>query len=433
MRLISYILIACLFTLNIAGAQNPVPAPPQSGPVLIANVRAHIGDGRVIDNAVIGIDSGKIVMVADANTVKIDRTKYDRMIDGNGMEAFPGFIAPNTTLGINEIEAVRATNDYREVGDINPSVRALIAYNTDSKVTPTVRSNGILLAQIVPSGGTIPGMSSVVQLDAWNWEDAAYLADDGIHLNWPSYYGWRRRRGSFNISKNENYDEQVRQIVNFIKESRAYCRLEEPETTNLKMEAMCRLFDGKTRLYIHTDQAKAIAGAIHWLKDFHIPLVIVGGREADQVASLLKKEAVPVIIEPTHRLPSREDSPVDEAFALPKKLFDAGVMFCFSQDGFWQQRTLPHQAGQAVSYGLPYEVAIAGLTKHPAQILGIGDRTGTLEVGKDANIILSEGDPLDMRGNKIRHAFIQGRQIDLDNKQKQLYRKYSEKYKHEAN
>jgi imidazolonepropionase-like amidohydrolase len=196
------------------------------------------------------------------------------------------------------------------------------------------------------------------------------------------------------------------------------------------MEAMRRLFDGKSRLFIHTDQAKSIASAIHSLQEFHIPMVIVGGREADLVAPLLKASAVPVIIGPTHEVPSREDSPIDEAFTLPKRLFDAGVLFCFSRDGFWQQRTLPHQAGQAVGFGLPYEVAIAALTKNTAQILGLGKRTGTLEVGKDANIILSEGDALDMRGNRIRYAFIQGRQIDLDNKQKQLYRKYSDKYGH---
>jgi len=385
----------------------------------------------VIERSLIGIDSGKIILVADAATARIDRSFYNRMIDATGLEAFPGFIAPNTTLGLNEIEAVRATNDYREVGQLNPSVRALIAYNTDSEVIPTIRSNGILLAQTTPEGGTISGLSSIVQLDAWNWEDAAYLADDGVHLHWPSYYGWSGRRGNRTLGKNEDYDSEVDEILSFFREAQAYARMKEHDPVNLKMEAMRRLFDGKSRLFIHADQAKAITGAIHSLAPFHVPMVIVGGREADLVAPILKEHVVSVIIHDTHALPSREDDPVDEAFTLPKRLFDAGIMFCFSKEGFWQQRALPHQAGQAVAFGLPYEVAIACLTKNTAQILGIGDRTGTLETGKDANIFLSKGDPLDMRGNMVTHAFIQGRAIDLDNKQKQLYRKYSDKYGHQ--
>jgi hypothetical protein len=407
LRWLPAFLVGCFLQVE-TGAQVPVPAPPQEGAILITGVRAHLGDGRVIDNAVIGLNSGVIVLCADATTVRIDRGAYARVIDGNGMEAYPGFIAPNSNLGLVEIAAVRATVDHREVGKWNPSVRSLIAYSTDSDVVPTIRSNGVLLAQVVPSGGVISGLSSVVQLDAWNWEDAAYLADDAIHLNWPSYYAWKGSWGNRRMEKNEKYDEEVEEIVQFFREAKAYSRLAEPKVVNLKMEAMKRLFDGDSRLHIAIDGAKAIGNMVHVLADFKLPIVIVGGKGADRVADLLRSSSIPVIIPPTHSMPSWEDSPIDEPFVLAKKLFDAGVLFCFSQEGFWKQRTLPHQAGQAVAFGLPYEVAIAALTKNTAQILGIGDRTGTLEVGKDANIILSEGDALDMRGNRIRHAFIQG-------------------------
>lgn len=432
MKLLS--IICSLLSLSVAGfSQGMVPAPPQQGAILIAGARAHVGDGTVIDNALIGIDSGKISLVADARLVKIDLNQYDQVIDATGMEAFPGFIAPNTILGLSEIEAVRATNDQREVGRWNPSVRSLIAYNTDSEVTPTVRSNGVLLAQITPGGGVVSGLSSVVQLDAWNWEDAAYLTDGGVHLHWPAYYSWTGRWGNRKLGKNENYDKEVREILMFFEEAKAYARIKGHDEPNLKMEAMRRLFEGKSKLFIHVDQAKAITTAIHSLKGFHIPMVIVGGREADRVAELLKAQSVPVILGPTHSLPEYNDSPIDQPFTLARRLHDAGLMFCFSQEGFWQQRTLPHQAGQAVAFGLPYEVAIAALTNYTAQILGIADKTGTLSTGKDANIILSEGDPLDMRSNRIRHAWISGRKIDLDNKQKQLYRKFSEKYGHDIN
>src|SRR5690606_34839055 len=271
------------------------------------------------------------------------------------------------------------------------------------------------------------------QLDAWNWEDAAYLTAGRVHLHWPAYYSWTGRWGNRKLGKNENYDKEVREILMFFEEAKAYARIKGHDEPNLKMEAMRRLFEGKSKLFIHVDQAKAITTAIHSLKGFHIPMVIVGGREADRVAELLKAQSVPVILGPTHSLPEYNDSPIDQPFTLARRLHDAGLMFCFSQECIGHESSLPHQGGRDVASGRPYQVAIAALTYYTAQLLGIAEKTGTLSTGKDANIILSEGHPLDMRSNRIRHAWISGRKIDLDNKQKQLYRKFSEKYGHDIN
>src|SRR5947207_915349 len=179
-----YFVILILSALSlISRAQNPVPAKPQSEPILIVGARAHIGNGRVIENSAIAFDNGKITAVGDAGSV--DATNYKRVIDAHGKEVYPGFINCNSTTGLTEIDLVRSTADYNEVGDLNPNVRSIIAYNTDSKIPATIRCNGVLLEQIVPVGGTIAGQSSVVELDGWNWEDAAYKTDEGIHLNWP--------------------------------------------------------------------------------------------------------------------------------------------------------------------------------------------------------------------------------------------------------
>ncbi len=402
----------------------PVPAPPQKEPIAIVNATLHLGNGEVIENGIIAFDKGKITLVSDGRQ-RPDLSGH-RIIDATGQHVYPGFIATNTSLGLVEIGAVRATVDYREVGTYNPNVRALIAYNTDSEVIPTVRSNGVLLAQATPSGGRIPGMSSVMMTDGWNWEDAVLQADDGVHLNWPSLYSfnWRTRR----ITKNEHYAEQVTDLRKFFDEAYAYYQRPEVEEKNLRFEAMKPVFDGKRNLYIHAELAANIEEAVLFAEDYGIRPVLVEATDAWLVADFLKAHDVPVILRTTFNLPRRPDEPVDLPFRTPALLYEKGVQFCFSHKGFWQQFNLPFVAGQAVAYGLPYEEAVRALTGATAAILGIADRVGTLEPGKDATLFISEGDALDLRTNQVTHAFIQGRQINLDNKHKMLYRKFKAKY-----
>lgn len=422
------ILTLLLLCGHLLLAQRPAPAPAQAQPILITGATAHIGNGQVIENAYIAFANGKLTSVSAS---PVNTAGY-RVIDAKGKHVYPGFIAPNTQLGLVEIEGVRATVDANEVGHLNPNIRSLIAYNTDSEVTPTVRAVGVLLAQVTPTGGRIPGTSSVVQLDAWNWEDAAYKADDGVHLVWPNRFsttGWWT--GTPTIEKNESYEGEIRDLKMLFEETQAYSKKSSPAQVNLKLAAMKGLFDGSKKLYIHTGDAKNITESVLFAQSFGITPVIVGGAEAWMVADFLREKNVPVILDDTHRLPSRTDYDVDQPFKLAKQLHDAGVLFCFAKEGNWQLRNLSYQAGHAVGFGLDHEAAIQALTLNTAKILGIDDRTGSLENGKDANLFICEGDALDMRTNVVTHAFIQGREINLNNKQKELYLKYKKKYEGE--
>lgn len=424
---------ALLCSLSLAlSAQNPVPAPVQSGAVLILGATAHLGNGQVIANSAIGFDGGKLTLVADATTIRLDRSKYSTVYDASGKQVYPGFIAPNTNLGLVELEAARATVDFSDLGQYNPNLRTIIAYNTDSEVLPTVRSNGILMAEIAPSGGTISGSSSVVQMDAWNWEDASYKADFGIHLNWPemrAFGGWDT--GNPEMKKNEQYEKDVQALRRFFEEARAYAQEAAPAVKNLKFEAMRGLFSQKSILFIHTGNAKTIQESVLFAENFGLRKVLVGAGDAWLVTDFLKAHNVPVILGRTQSLPSREDEDVDQTFKTAALLQEKGVLFAFSNVGFWQQRNLQFQAGQAVGFGLQKEAAISALTLNTAQILGIDKTCGSLEVDKDATLFVSEGDALDMRSCQVTAAFIQGRVISLDNKHKQLYQRFEKKYKQE--
>ncbi len=407
---------------NAAPAQPPAPAPPEAEPILISNVTAHLGDGNVIPNALIAVRDGKIEMIAQIN---VDRgfPGY-RVIEGEGQHLYPGFISPNTTLGLTEISMVRATNDYRETGNMNPNVRSLIAYNTDSDVLPTIRANGVLLAQICPEGGVLSGTSSVVQLDAWNWEDAAVRTDDGVHLHWPRRMSYNFR--THQVQEDKNYAKKLDELQRFFLEAQAYLQKENPTEKNLKFEAMRAVFEGRQNLYLHADDAQAIMAGVLFAEELGIHPVLVGGRDSYLITDFLKEKNVPVILSTTFALPAYPEDDVAQPFKTPAVLHEAGILFCFSQGGSWswQDRNLPFVAGQAVAHGLPYEAAVQALTQNAATILGIQDHAGYLRVDGPATFFLSEGDALDVRTNKLTHAFIEGREIVLDDKQKGLYRKF---------
>lgn len=423
-RMLRTLLLLLPFGLQ---AQNPAPAPAQREATLILNATAHLGDGQVIPNAAIGFENGKLTLVADATTIRIDRTKYARMIDAAGKHVYPGLIACNSSLGLTEIDLVRSTRDYNEVGELNPNVRSIIAYNTDSKIIPTVRSNGVLLAEVVPQGSFLTGQSSVVQLDAWNWEDAAVRTDIGLHLNWPRMFVYRSSPEQEENQRNTTVRE-LAALEQLFAEAKAYAAGAKPLEENVKLEAMRGLFDGSKKLFVHCDYVKEIEAAVAFSKRWGAKLVIVGGADAWRVTDLLRKEQVPVILGRTHSLPPREDDDTDLPYKLPGLLRKAGVVFALSIDGSWQLRNLPYMAGTTAGYGLTKEEALAAITSSPAAILGIADRTGKLETGKDANLLIVSGDLLDMRSSTVEQAFINGRSISLDNVQKQLYQKYSDKY-----
>lgn len=418
-----YILFLTLGASTLLLGQPPIPAPAQDGPIAIVGGTAHLGNGEVIENALITFEDGKITRV-DQATAKVDISDH-RQVNAEGKHIYPGFIAPNTTLGIVEISAVRATRDIAEVGSLNPNARSIIAYNTDSHVTPTVRARGVLYAQIVPEGGRLSGQSSVVQLDAWNWEDAAVKTDDGHHLRWPRRRTYNWRQGKW--SANKNYGKDVEAVEDFLLQAKAYCEADNTKR-NLRLASACGLFNGEQKLFVHANLAPDIQQAVLIAKTFGVDMVLVGGAESYLIADMLAEYEVPVIYGPTHDLPNTLDSDVDQTFKTPAALHEAGVEFCLSNEGFWQQRNLPFQAGSAVGYGLAYEAAVEALTLSTARILGIDELVGSLEEGKHASLIITSGDALDMRTNQVEHAFISGREISLDNKQDQLYRRFKTKY-----
>jgi len=417
-----------LLGMNLTyGQANISPAPPQSKPVVITGATIHIGNGQVINNGYIAFDKGKITAVGEGSA---PNTGGADVIEASGQQIYPGFICPITTLGLVEVEeGANGTVDSYETGDLNPNIRSIVAYNTDSKVIATVRSNGILLAQPTPVGGIISGQSSIVQLDAWNWEDAAYKTDIGLHLNWPVVRPERRRRAAAASQESpaERAQKAIDAITELFTEAKAYAEAK-PAVIDLKLEAMKGLFNGSKKLFVNVDGAKEILQAVAFAKKMGVQMVIVGGFESYLVTDALRDNHIPVILQETQRLPEYEEDDVYLPYKLPKILQDAGVLYGLTGNGFWRQRNLPFEAGEAVGYGLTKEQAVSMITQNNAKILGIDKTTGTLEAGKDANLFISKGDALDMITIDVQRAFIQGRDVNLDNLHKQLYRKFSAKY-----
>ena len=420
-------------TLTLTAQQ--APAPKQSQPIAIMGATAHIGNGEVIENSLIIFEKGKLTTVADARVVKMDISGM-KVVDANGKHVYPGFIIPNSTLGLVEIDAVRASDDEDEIGSINPHVRSLIAYNAESKVVETMRPNGVLIGQITPRGGRISGTSSIVQFDAWNWEDAAIKVNDGIHMNWPSSFTRGRwwRGEDPGLKPNKEYQEQIDEVSDFLKQSKAYAKGSK-ESKNLPFEAVQGLFDGTKKLYVHVDDAKGITDAIDFKNKNEIKsMVIVGGYESIEVAEQLKQNNIAVLLQRVHSEPDNEDDDYDQPFKLAKLLTDKGVLVALENSGDMERmnaRNLPFLAGTTVAFGLNKEQALQLITLNAAKILGIDDQYGSLEVGKSATLFISDGDALDMRTNQLIHAFIDGREISLDTHQTKLWKRYSNKYKNQ--
>ncbi len=426
MKIFTYIFIL-LLGANVA-AQTPRPADPQSEPIAIVNATAHIGNGQVIDNSFVTFDGGKITGIGNASEAP-DLSGH-RQIDASGKHVYPGLILPGSRVGLEDIGAVRPTRDHTEVGEVTPNVRSQIAFNTDSDMLPTYRFNGILLAQVTPSGGTVTGTSSIMMLDGWNWEDATYRKDDAVHVNWPAKtFGARWWMGETERRENKNYDSQVNAILGLIKDAKAYHAGDNKEV-NLKLEAMKGVLDGSQNLFVNAGRARQIVEAITKLKDAGINnIVLVGARDAWYVKDLIKDNNIPVVLDQVHRTPSREEEDIKMPFKLPALLNAEGIKVSLRQSGsLMAGRNLPFYAGTAAAYGVAKEDALKMITSNTAEILGIADRTGTLETGKDANIVISDGDILDMKSSIISYAFIQGREVIIEGKQQELYRRYRDKY-----
>jgi imidazolonepropionase-like amidohydrolase len=427
MKNTSYIFtLALLFFIGVNHAQQ-TPANAQNKIISIVGATAHIGNGKTIENATLVFENGLITEIGNSDSV----SAKGEIIDANNKHVYPGFILANSSLGLGEIDAVKATRDDDELGSLIPHVRSLIAYNAESKVIESVRPNGVLVAQITPRGGRISGTSSIVQLDAWNWEDAAIKVDDGIHANWPNSYNRKFFNRQIVSEPNKDYQKQINELKDFLLQAQTYS-LSVPKKKNIPFDATKGIFSGEQKLYIHVKREKEIIDAVNFTIELGIPkVVLVGADEAYKVTDLLKKHNIPVLLKRVHTSPSGEDDDYDLPFKLASILVKKGILIALEDSGQMERmnsRNLPFYAGTTTGYGLNNEEALELITLNPAKILGIDDKYGSLEVGKSATLFISEGNALDMRTNIISKAFIDGRDISLETHQTKLFKRYMDKY-----
>ena len=431
MKRVLLIGIALWLTASI-NASDTIPAPPQTKPIAIKGATIHPVSGPEIPNGTIVFENGKITALgADAAI-----PSGAEVIEATGKHVYPGLINANTVLGLVEIGAVRATVDVEEVGALNPNVRSITSVNPDSELIPVARAAGVLTALSVPEGGIISGQSAVLRLEGWTPEEMTVLSPAAMHLRWPNLTIDRRPRARKSVKDQQKEIEKAqKQIRDAFANARAYWQARKspgPDfKTDLRWEALMPVFDGKLPLFIHASTLAQIQAALAWAKEMQLKFVLVDGDDAWRIAPQLKESGVPVILGPATSLPPRRDDDYDSAWSSAAKLQQAGVKFCIASSGRGaetNERNVGYEAGLAAGYGLPKEEALKAVTLYPAQILGVADKLGSLEPGKAATLIVTNGDPLDFP-TQVETAFIDGRKIDLSNRQTRLRDKYREKYR----
>ncbi|MDP5143237.1 amidohydrolase family protein [Rheinheimera baltica] len=419
--------LASSLTTSAILAHDMVPGQVQKAPILLTGLTVHtVTNGVKVDNDVLLVD-GKIAAVGKDLTAPDGAT----VMALDGKHLYPGLIALANQLGLIEIEAVRATDDTTEVTQTNPDIKARLAYNADSEVIPTIRSNGFAYSMVYPSGSMLMGQSSLMQLDAWNHQDALVAEGTGLHIRWPnaSTLGSRWNPKPADEVRKANA-EQLEKLQQYFKDAKAYYDAEKAGlNTGLdsRWHEMLAVFDAKRPLFVHADDERQIRQAILLAKEYGLKLTIVGGRDSWRMADELAAAKVAVIYTAPYGLPSRGDENYQQAFIVPKTLQDAGVQYALSLDGFWDTRNLVFAAGQAISFGLTPEQALRSVTINAAQIAGVADKIGSIEVGKAASLVVSDGDIFDYLGHKVTHLWIDGREVDLNNRHKQLHHKYQQR------
>jgi imidazolonepropionase-like amidohydrolase len=432
MKTLSSLVLATGITLLATASQNLfatdiIPAAKQQQTILIKGGTLHtVTDGVKANHDMLLVD-GKISQIAPAIAAPEGAT----IVDAQGKQVYPGLIGMATTLGLVEVGAVRATRDSSEVGRMTPEVKAHIAFNADSEIIPTVRSNGVTHAQIAPGGRGLNGQSSLMQLDGWNWQDALVKQGTGMHLNWPSVginkAFWESRTPE---QQKKAQQKAAKQFEKSFSQIKAYAKARDENANapvDLRWEAMRAVLKGDMPLYVNANDYRQIEQAVHFAEREALSLVIVGGRDADKAADLLIKHKVPVIYTSAWGRTWRSDEAMDRAFSMPALLESKGVQYALAIASDWPVRNLPFAAGQSIAYGASKEKALHSVTLAPAKILGVDDKMGSLTVGKQANLVISAGDLFDHLTHKVDMVLIDGRQIDIDNRHKRLHRKYSKK------
>jgi len=405
-------------------------APPQREPIAIVGATVHTVSGEPIPSGFVLFDEGRIVAVGAGPRAFAPNV---RIVDGAGKQVYPGFVCVDTQLGLVEIAAVRATRDFDEAGAISPEVRAAVAVNPDSTLLPVARSNGVLVAGVFPAGGLLPGRASVLRLEGWTWEEMAILDSAGIVVDWPVVRPvlapWMPKSAK---EQRERAVKDLRALREAFASARAYVSARgagAPLPVDVRWEALAEAFlPARKPVFVRAQDYDQIVSAVTFAAEFDLKLVVVGGRDAPLCLDLLKRHDVAVCALGTVTLPKRQDSFYDEVYRLPAALEASGIRWCLqSGEEAANERNLPYSAAMAVAHGLDRAAAIRSITLSAARILGVDDRYGSLEAGKSATLFLCDGDPLEVP-TRVERAFIDGREIDLSNKQTKLAEKYRRKY-----
>ncbi|HTQ55478.1 MAG TPA: amidohydrolase family protein [Bryobacteraceae bacterium] len=401
--------------------------------ILLTGATVHTVSGPDIPNGAVLIRDGKIAEVGAHIAAR-----GARVIELKGLHLYPGMIDSATELGLTEIEAVREMSDITDLGLFKPQLRAATAVNPASEHIPVTRANGITAVITSPGGGIIAGQSVLMHLTGWTMADMAVRSPAAMRMEYPHIQARGRffgggegpGRGAGYAEAKKRYEEQVQKLNDFMESARRYQKAKAaagPEfETDLRFEAMLPVLEGKLPMLIQAEKAKTIKEAIAFAEQQKIHMILERGVEAWKVAADLKAHNIPVILPPTLRLPEEEDDPYDKPFTIPGELWKAGVKIAFASFGPGAEdnpRNLPYEAAAAVGFGLPQEEALKAVTLYPAQIWGVGDELGSIEKGKWADLIVTDGDPLETR-TQIKQEFIKGVAVDLENKHRRLYEKY---------
>ncbi len=387
---------------------------------LFVGATLHIGNGKIIENSLIAVEGSNIIYVGkDGDGTTFKNATYIKVEDKH---IYPGLIAPHCKIGLNEIDASRPTRDYAEVGDVNPNIQTQIAFNSDSKLIPTLRFNGVLFVQPTPVGSTIPGSSCVMNLSGDNWEESTVLGNDGIHLN------WYETTGMESPSYRDEYSKFINKVSSFFDQSSAYLKLEQVVEKNAKYESMRNILNGQKNIYIRANTARGIKQAIDFCTHYHLKPVLVGANECYEHLELIKQNNISIILMNIHRLPTYADEDINLPYKIPGMLKKAGIKFCIGIEGSWEVRNIAFQAGTAAAWGLTQEEALTAVTLDAATILKVDNKIGSIEVNKSASFIVSDGNILNMKENKLSYIYIDGKEIAVNDMQQQLYQKYHKKY-----
>jgi imidazolonepropionase-like amidohydrolase len=427
------LVVSLLLSVSSALASDPVPAAKQKKPIALIGGTIHTVSGDVLQHATIVFDKGKIIALGTSVAIPADAER----LDVTGKHVYPGIIDSYDHIGLTEIGSVRGTVDVAETGSINPDVKAEVAVNPESELIPVARSLGVAIVNTAPTGGLISGLSAALMLDGWTWEDLTLKSGLGLMVNWPMMVYTPSRFGR--VTKEEwqkQRDEQLKSLRETFSSARAYMTAKKAEQqkgvsyhdTDPRWSAMIPVLEGRIPVFVLANELSQIQGAITWAEQEGVKLVIVGGRDAVFAKDQLKARDVPVIVTDVQSAPMRQWQGFNEVFSLPLRLKQAGVRFCIAGDGDASNaRNTGFQAANAAAYGLPLDDALKSVTLYAAQILGIADKVGSLEIGKDATLIVTNGDPL-QPPTVTEQMFIQGKKVDLRDKHKQLYEKYQQKY-----